>query len=294
MEEARATLALTDPEADADRELAEIQADLRSERGGSIDEMLRTPYARATFFVVGLGFLIQITGINAVVFYSPMIFKEMGFTGNVVAAAAPGARPGRLADRDRRVAVGRRPARTAADAAQRHRRDVRLDAAADRGVRGRRPDEDAGWLGFIGVFVFTAGFNFGFGSLVWVYASESFPSRLRYDRRVGDADRRPAGQPRDRAVLPQHARVAGRDRDLRAVRGARGDLVPVRVAARARDEGAAAGGDPRVLGERRDAGPSRSARGGSCARSRRTRSRRRGSVARCGIRSARRVATRGW
>jgi SP family galactose:H+ symporter-like MFS transporter len=36
-----------------------------------------------------------------------------------------------------------------------------------------------GWLGFLGVFGFTAGFNFGFGSLVWVYASESFPSRLR-------------------------------------------------------------------------------------------------------------------
>ena len=27
--------------------------------------------------------------------------------------------------------------------------------------------------------MFTAGFNLGFGSLVWVYASESFPSRLR-------------------------------------------------------------------------------------------------------------------
>src|SRR4051794_36084769 len=82
MDEARATLRLTDPEADADRELAEIEEDLRDERGGSIAEMLRAPYARATFFVIGLGFLIQITGINAVVFYSPMIFKEMGFTGN--------------------------------------------------------------------------------------------------------------------------------------------------------------------------------------------------------------------
>ena len=26
---------------------------------------------------------------------------------------------------------------------------------------------------------FTAGFNFGFGAMVWVYASESFPARLR-------------------------------------------------------------------------------------------------------------------
>jgi MFS transporter, SP family, galactose:H+ symporter len=81
-DEARATLAVTDPEVDADAELADIEADLRSERGGAIGEMLRAPYLRATVFVVGLGFLIQITGINAVVFYSPMIFKEMGFTGN--------------------------------------------------------------------------------------------------------------------------------------------------------------------------------------------------------------------
>jgi MFS family permease len=34
-------------------------------------------------------------------------------------------------------------------------------------------------LGFVGILFFTAGFNFGFGALVWVYASESFPSLLR-------------------------------------------------------------------------------------------------------------------
>ena len=44
--------------------------------------MLRIPYLRATVFVVGLGFLMQITGINAVIYYSPLIFKEIGFTGN--------------------------------------------------------------------------------------------------------------------------------------------------------------------------------------------------------------------
>src|SRR4051795_8019602 len=70
-EEARETLRVTDPDADTERELDDIERDLRRERGGSLGEMLRTPYARATFFVIGLGFLIQITGINAVVFYSP-------------------------------------------------------------------------------------------------------------------------------------------------------------------------------------------------------------------------------
>src|SRR3954447_15849883 len=89
-EKARDTLRVTDPDADVDRELAEIEDDLRRERGGSLGEMLRRPYLRATLFVVGLGFLIQITGINAVVFYSPLIFKQMGFSGNAALLLLPG------------------------------------------------------------------------------------------------------------------------------------------------------------------------------------------------------------
>ena len=102
------------------------------------------------------------------------------------------------------------------------------------------------------------------------------------------------GQPRHRAVLPQHARVAGRDRDVRAVRGPRGDLVRVRVAARAGDEGAPAGGDPRVLGERRELARAGALRPFRAPARRRTRSPRPGSVARCATRSARRAVTRGW
>ena len=89
LDEARATLRLTDPEADVDRELAEIEQDLRPSAAARCREMLRTPYLRATLFVLGLGFLIQITGINAVVFYSPLIFKEMGFTGNAALLLLP-------------------------------------------------------------------------------------------------------------------------------------------------------------------------------------------------------------
>lgn len=33
--------------------------------------------------------------------------------------------------------------------------------------------------GFVAILLFTAGYNFGFGSMVWVFASESFPARLR-------------------------------------------------------------------------------------------------------------------
>jgi MFS transporter, SP family, galactose:H+ symporter len=34
-------------------------------------------------------------------------------------------------------------------------------------------------LGFLGLVLFTVGFTFGFGALVWVYAGEAFPARLR-------------------------------------------------------------------------------------------------------------------
>src|SRR6185295_8430868 len=35
------------------------------------------------------------------------------------------------------------------------------------------------FFGFLGLLLFTVGFTFGFGALVWVYAGESFPARLR-------------------------------------------------------------------------------------------------------------------
>lgn len=34
-------------------------------------------------------------------------------------------------------------------------------------------------LAYLGILIFRVGFGMGYGSLVWVYASESFPARLR-------------------------------------------------------------------------------------------------------------------
>jgi MFS family permease len=49
--------------------------------------------------------------------------------------------------------------------------DAVLVAAGDTGA--------APIAGVVGVLLFTMGFTFGFGALVWVYAGESLPSRLR-------------------------------------------------------------------------------------------------------------------
>jgi MFS transporter, SP family, galactose:H+ symporter len=176
-DDARAALARVDPDAEVDGELAEIGRAL-SEGGGGVSELVRRPYGRATAFVVTLGFLIQITGINAIIYYSPRIFEAMGFAGNFallglpalvqVAGLAAVGTSVLLVDR-----VGRRPI-LLCGIAMMVAADVVLLAVFARGLGG------AGLvIGFAGVLLFIIGYTMGFGSLGWVYASESFPTRLR-------------------------------------------------------------------------------------------------------------------
>jgi sugar porter (SP) family MFS transporter len=178
-EEAIRTLRLVDPETDPEDAMREIENDLGSERGGSLRQMLRLPYARPTVFVLVLGFLVQITGINAITYYSPFIFQDIGWSGHevlliqafievfsVVATVAAVLLVDRIGRRlTLLIGVG---VMIASNALM-----VVLYALGSHfgGVRSV--------LGFIGILFFTAGFNFGFGAMVWVYASESFPARLR-------------------------------------------------------------------------------------------------------------------
>jgi SP family arabinose:H+ symporter-like MFS transporter len=178
-EDAVQTLQRADPTADAERSAREIETDLRAARGGSIREMLHLPFARPAIFVLVLGFLVQITGINAITYYSPFIFKELGWSGHtpllvqgvveifsvvaVVAAVLVVDRLGRRATLLTGVGV-----MIAANV-------LMLVLFAATSLSGGLSSA----LGFVGILFFTAGFNFGFGALVWVYASESFPARLR-------------------------------------------------------------------------------------------------------------------
>ncbi len=180
IDDARAALLRVEPTADVDVELDAIGRALSEggDGGGGISEMLRPPYLRATAFVMTLGFLIQMSGINAIIYYSPRIFEAMGFTGNFALLALPalvqvagvGAVVTSLLLVDR---LGRRPILICGIAIM-IAADVMLMVVFSRGLGG-------GGLvfGFAGVLLFIIGFTMGFGTLGWVYASESFPSRLR-------------------------------------------------------------------------------------------------------------------
>jgi sugar porter (SP) family MFS transporter len=176
-DDARRALLRVEPNSDVEQDLAEIVEAMREEGGGKFIEMLRPPYLRATAFVVGLGFFAQLTGINGIIYYSPLLFEAMGFQGKfallvlpaLVQLASLGAVLVSLLLVDR---LGRRPILLSGIAA------MILGDAVLIGVFTAKSTAVSGF-GYLGLLLFTMGFTFGFGALVWVYAGESFPAHLR-------------------------------------------------------------------------------------------------------------------
>ena len=182
LDEARASLSRVDPGADIDAELARLAASSGQASAGRLREMVRRPYLRATVFVVGLGFFIQITGINATVAYGPRIFEAMGVTTKTasilmstlvqcIALVAVLASMG-VVDR-----WGRRPILLTGISIM--IASQLLMAVVFATQQGATFTTIQTVLGFVGLAGINVGFVFGFGALVWVYSSESFPARLR-------------------------------------------------------------------------------------------------------------------
>ncbi len=194
--DAEKVLAQIDPEADVKGELDAMAADLASTSGSSstadrLKEMFRKPYLRATVFVIVLGFAVQITGINAIVYYSPQIFKAMGVNSTDYTALFGLSALVQFASL---IAVfismtlvdrmGRRPILMTGIAVM-VLANILLIIVFQVGAHGvtdlTQVHLSGLWvtLGFVGLVLFTMGFTFGFGALVWVFAGESFPSHLR-------------------------------------------------------------------------------------------------------------------
>ena len=182
LDEARASLSRVDPGADIDAELARLAASSFQASAGRLREMVRRPYLRATVFVVGLGFFIQITGINATVAYGPRIFEAMGVTtktasilmSTLVQCIAPVAVLASMGVVDR---WGRRPILLTGISIM--IASQLLMAVVFATQQGATFTTLQTVLGFVGLAGINVGFVFGFGALVWVYSSESFPARLR-------------------------------------------------------------------------------------------------------------------
>src|SRR5215211_2715739 len=158
-----------------EEEVERIEEDLAYEEKGSFLEIFQGRFRLASFFVITLGFLVQITGINAIVYYSPTIITQVGVEDPFQAIIVNGfiQVAGVVAVVVSFLVVdrwGRRPTLLSGVCTMAVANALLICAFAT----GPSPV-----LAFIGILLFIVGFNFGYGSLVWIYASESFPARLR-------------------------------------------------------------------------------------------------------------------
>ena len=174
-EEAVDLLRRVNPDMDSEREADLIEEDLSYEEKGSFSELFQGRFRKAGIFVVGLGFLVQITGINAIVYYSPTIIQDVGVTSPTGAIIATGfvQIAGVIAEVVAFLVVdlwGRRPTLLTGIGTMAFA-NLLLVFTYGLGLSAA--------FTLVGILLFTVGFNFGYGSLVWVYASESFPARLR-------------------------------------------------------------------------------------------------------------------
>ena len=175
---ARSVLSRAHGEALAETELAEVRTSLAHEQGKadvSPRELLAPELRRVVIIGLGVGILQQITGINAVFFYAPVIFEHAGASAD--AAFAQAVYVGLvnlvftviamlLIDR-----LGRRPLLMMGTAGI--ALSMGLLAWGFRGA-GMEPA-----LVLIGVLAFVASFAVSLGPIMWVLLSEIFPNRVR-------------------------------------------------------------------------------------------------------------------
>ncbi|XVQ11531.1 sugar porter family MFS transporter [Spirillospora sp. CA-255316] len=177
-DEALAALRLIDP-AIADQRITDIKADLQVGEQGRFREIFTRKYTRATAFVIGFGFFVQITGTNTILYYSPLIFKQAGIAGNadsifVSAIVQIFAIVGVVLSMAVVDFWGRRPLLLigAAGMVVGHLSMVAV-------FWQPHVSSATGYLAVAGIGLYYVSFYLGIGSLIWVYVGEAFPARLR-------------------------------------------------------------------------------------------------------------------
>ncbi len=179
-EEARATLSRIRGTADVDAELAEIERSLRqAPESGRLSDLLAPSIRRSLVIGIGLAIFQQITGINTVIYYAPVIIQSAGISsasGAILATAGIGLVnvlmtivAMRLIDR-----TGRKPLLLIGIAGM----------AVTLGFLGFvfRMSAHSGalaWLAVISMMAYVASFAISLGPIFWLLISEIYPLKIR-------------------------------------------------------------------------------------------------------------------
>ena len=173
-DEARAVLVMTE-EGGVERELEEIAASVRAEVGHQEAKLFQRRYALPIFLAFTVAMFNQLSGINALMYYAPRIFRQAGAAADdaLLQSVAVGgtnllftALALFIIDR-----FGRRPLLAAGGLGA----AVSLALTAVGFYRG----DGGGTLVLVGLLGFIAFHAIGQGAVIWVFISEIFPNTVR-------------------------------------------------------------------------------------------------------------------
>lgn len=178
-EEALAALKKIEHPDNVEEEFKKIEADMAGNEKGYFREAFQRKYARPTLFVIVFGFIVQITGINTILYYSPIIFQSVGIEsdGTSILLSA-------LVNVFSVIGIilsiltvdrwGRRPILLLGTGGM-ILGNLSMIAVSMQNTLTPL----LGYLAIAGIALFNMSFFFGIGSLIWVYLGEMFPARLR-------------------------------------------------------------------------------------------------------------------
>ncbi len=179
-ESARATLERIRGARDVTTELQEIEKSLaQAEESGRISDLLAPSIRPALIVGIGLAVFQQVTGINTVIYYAPVIIQSAGISsasGAILATAGIGVVnvlmtivSMRLIDR-----TGRKPLLLTGIAGM----VVTLGLL---GLVFRTPNHTAtlAWLAVISMMAYVASFAISLGPIFWLLISEIYPLKIR-------------------------------------------------------------------------------------------------------------------
>ena len=182
-DEARATIIRARPWVDPDVRLASIETSLRNEPGSaSWSEVFAPMWRRPLLIGMGLAVFQQITGINAIIYYSDRIFKAAGFATAEAQTQATTWAIGAVNVIATFIAIafidklGRRPLLLAGLVGM----FVSLAAVGCAFMYGKGTASPMmGTITLVALVVFIMSFAFSLGPVVWTVINEIFPGRVR-------------------------------------------------------------------------------------------------------------------
>ncbi len=164
-----------------EEDLATMETELKQERGRFSEFFQNSGLRQSLWFGIGLGLIQQLTGINIVVYYSPILFQMAGLqtpSTAILVTAVIGvvtliATISIIFFVDR---VGRKPSLLVSLAGISF---AMLMLGILFAVKSFVPTQDMGVAAFIIILLYHIFFAFGVGPLFWVYVAEIYPLRFR-------------------------------------------------------------------------------------------------------------------